>query len=129
MLSQRVGVDFCRLAQDWKLDLGLASALIRLDTWAGDESARAGLVWPGLWIISGNRSPASQFDLNPESPGSLHTRCPSLAADLRIGNVPASISTEVQWTWLGARWKWIGGRWGGDFDPPDLNHFDLGIGV
>ena len=106
----------------------LGSMLVGLDSWAHIQMAAAGLPWPGLWIQSGHRSQMKQEEVNPDAPNSLHTRCPSLAVDLRIGNVHASISSDEIWQWLGARWKIMGGRWGGDFQEPDLNHFDLGIG-
>lgn len=94
--------------------------LTELDGWAGDQFQAVGIPWPGLWIISGQR------DLTDG--GSLHERCPSDAADLRIGNVAASISANAMWDWLGARWMLLGGRWGGQFQERDENHFDLGVG-
>jgi len=97
-----------------------------LDRWAVGEFARLGLRWPGLFIISGNRSQTLQTQINPDAPDSLHLRCPSLAADLRVGNVPASVVGESVWNWLGARWMLVGGRWGGSFSIKDENHFDLG---
>jgi hypothetical protein len=103
--------------------------VLELNMWATVQFARKGLHWPQLWVQSGHRSFARQRDLNPEAPDSLHTRCPSQAVDLRIGNVHASISTFEQWAWLGSQWKLLGGRWGGDFQDPDVNHFDLGVGV
>ena len=49
-----------------------------------------------------------------------------MAADLRVGNAPASTTDPSVWAFLGTRWEAMGGRWGGRFDPPDWNHFDLG---
>ncbi len=97
-----------------------------LDQWAGQELAAQGVRWDGLYIISGHRDEGYQLILNPAAPRSLHTRCPSLAADLRVANQPATL-TEIQtWFWLGQRWEFMGHRWGGRFRPPDLNHFDMG---
>lgn len=50
--------------------------------------------------------------------------CPALAADLRVGNAPASLTPPTVWTAIGVLWEELGGRWGGRFDPPDWNHFD-----
>lgn len=52
----------------------------------------------------------------------------ALAVDLRVGNQPASVTPVEIFGALGSLWKAIvpGGRWGGDFDPPDVNHFDMG---
>jgi len=128
-LPTRIGSDACDLALKWKIDDRLARMLVGLDLWAAERFKKVNIRWPGLFIISGYRSSERQATLNPEAPNSLHTRCPAMAADLRIANVAASISTEAQWQWLGAQWKIMGGRWGGDFSTPDLNHFDLGVGV
>jgi len=57
-------------------------------------------------------------------PDSLHVRCPSLAADLRVGDMPASTTPDF-WRFLGPIWKAMGGRWGGDFQTPDPNHFAI----
>jgi len=116
------------LARRWTLDPFLAEDLVSLDRKAAVEFAAAGLRWPGLWIISGFRSRSTQAHLNPAAPDSLHTRCPSMAADLRVGNVQASITTREIWAWLGAHWQLMGNRWGGAFSQPDENHFDLGLG-
>jgi len=85
-----------------------------------------GFVGGGLFIISGHRSPALQIIVNPSAPRSLHTYCPSLAADLRLGNRGSALDEAQTWAWLGQRWEFMGHRWGGRFRPPDLNHFDLG---
>lgn len=130
MKSTPVGRDSCALAFEWGISERLALELIRLDTWAETTLSgtwgpvRSG--WPGLFIISGYREPSFQQRLNPTAPQSLHTRCPALAADLRIGNRPASMTPLEMWALLGGRWKLWGFRWGGDFDPIDPNHFDLG---
>ena len=125
-LSAPLGDDCCGLSDRWVLDLTLACDLVALDQWAGQELAAQGIRWDGFRIISGYRSPAVQVVVNPAAPRSLHTFCPSLAADLRVGGTPAT-STEIEtWFWLGQRWEFMGHRWGGRFRPPDLNHFDLG---
>ena len=105
--------------------------LVLMDRVAGQRFAAAGFRWPGLWIISGYRSPQDQARVNPALPTSFHVRCPSLAADLRVGQVAATITPEEVWRFLGDQWKLMGGRWGGDFKDrlgqpaPDDNHFDL----
>ena len=128
-LPERVSRDACVLQRRWLLDPTLVSMLQALDGWASEQASRVGVRWPGIFIISGHRSTASQARENPDAPASLHTRCPSLAADLRVGNVPASLSGGPVWDWLGARWQMMGGRWGGRFSVRDENHFDLGVGI
>jgi len=106
--------------------------VVALERVASRQFAAAGVRWPGLWIISGYRSPAHQARVNPAVPNSLHVRCPSLAVDLRVGQV-AGMSTPEIWRFLGNVWRAMGGRWGGDFKDsqglpaPDVNHFDLGF--
>lgn len=96
-----------------------------MDQEAQRQFSAQGFRWPGLYIISGFRSKRLQLDVNPLAPGSLHTRCPSLAADLRVGDIPASLTPREFWELLAAIWESLGGRWGGRFTPPDFNHFDL----
>lgn len=136
-LPMRVSSDACVLSRRWVLDPHLVSLLQDLDRWADEQIARTGLRWPGLFIISGHRTEAVQAALNPDAPASLHRRCPSLAVDLRVGDV-AGVSADAVWELLGGRWKMMGGRWGGDFSPGkdvtgvnrrEQNHFDLGVGV
>lgn len=104
-----------------------------MDRVASARFTTAGFRWPGLWIISGNRSPSDQARVNPSLKNSLHVRCPSLAADLRVGQVAASITPDDVWRFLGSVWRGMGGRWGGDFKDSlgqlthDDNHFDLGF--
>lgn len=124
----RVSVDACVLQRRYLLDPHLLRMVKALDRWAEDQFARKGIRWPGLVIISGWRSREFQAHLNPDAPNSLHTRCPSLAVDLRVGHVAASIVGDFVWDWLGARWAMMGGRWGGRFSRRDENHFDLGVG-
>ena len=125
-LNERIGLDWCGLAERWVLDPVLAQDLVLLDQWAASELSAQRLRWDGLFLISGHRSPQVQVVLNPAAPRSLHTYCPSLAADLRVANRPASATEIETWFWLGQRWEFMGHRWGGRFRPPDLNHFDLG---
>jgi len=99
--------------------------LVRLEARAAAIFSAEGLRWPGIFIISGHRSAAKQAFVNPSVPSSLHTRCPSLAVDLRVGDTPASTTATEVWGFLGTLWKALGGRWGGDFRPrPDFNHFE-----
>jgi len=95
--------------------------LVRLEQQAAQEFGR---FWPGLWIISGYRTPAHNADVGGV-PGSFHTACPSLAVDLRVGNVAGLNSDEV-WSIIGGMWRLMGGKWGGSFSVPDPNHFDIG---
>ncbi len=99
--------------------------LVNLNGWAAREFSAQGLRWPGLFIVSGFRSKALQAEVNPLAPDSLHTRCPSLAADLQVGDVSASLTTVEIWAFLASHWFTLGGRWGGRFTPPDNKHFDL----
>jgi hypothetical protein len=109
----------------------LAAMFVSLEQRASQIFSAEGLRWPGIYLISGFRSRARQVDVNPLVPTSLHTRCPSMAGDLRVGDTPASTTAVEVWAFLGAIWKALGGRWGGDFRPePDLNHFEeLSVGV
>ena len=124
-MSSRVGTDPCSLSRRWVLNPTLAGMLIQLDQIAAREVPPAGFRWPGLFIISGHRSRSLQAVVNPLAPQSLHTRCPSLAADLRVGDLPASLTPFALWALLGRIWGTLGGRWGGRFSPPDPNHFDI----
>jgi len=124
--SERVsGSDACSLSRRWILDPGLADMLLRLESRAAAIFSAEGLRWPGIFVISGHRSAVTQARVNPTVPQSLHTQCPSLAVDLRVGNTPASTTAQEVWGFLGTLWKALGGRWGGDFRPdPDFNHFE-----
>ena len=124
MESSRIGRDACGLSRQWRISFALAGMLVALDTRAAQIFSAQGLRWPGLWIISGYRSPTLQAQVNPRQPASRHRECPALAADLRVGDFPASTTPEY-WRLLGTLWKAQGGRWGGDFPTPDLNHFEV----
>jgi len=110
----------------------MADMLVSLDEWAFRSfkcGFRPGSCWPGLQIVSGYRNEKLNREVGG-APDSYHLRCPSLAADLRFGNIEGlehSPSAEGVWAILGGRWRWMGGRWGGQFIDPDPNHFDLGI--
>lgn len=132
----RVDADACVLSRRFLLAPHLVQMVQDLDRWADREIARAGLRWPGLFVISGQRTAALQAELNPDAPASLHLRCPSLAVDLRVGDIAGWPGQDAIWELLGGRWKLMGGRWGGDFtggmpgvNRQEQNHFDLGIGV
>jgi hypothetical protein len=134
MLPEPIGTDACLLARRWVLAPHLAEMLVALDQWAREETSRQGVRWPGIRIISGHRSKRRQTVINPNAPDSLHTRCPSLAADLSVGysSQLRAVPAGGIWDWLGARWMMMGGRWGGMFQDAtgmqkrDENHFDLG---
>lgn len=117
--------DACALALRWRVHPELAEMLVTLDTWAGVQFSQRNLVWPGLFVISGYRSPSVQSRTNPDAPNSRHTFCPALAVDLRIGDLPASSTAAELWAWLGRQWAVMGGRWGGLFREYDPNHFDI----
>ncbi len=141
-----------RISRRWSLDCGLASSLVRLDEFGRSiwEELRNSspfmrspalsrfTEWPGLYIISGYRDSRVDTGRAPSASNSLHRRCPSLAADLRLGNASACLTGPPIWATFGARWKLlgVGYRWGGDFDcsptcpclgwERDYNHFDVG---
>jgi len=123
-----IGDDACGLARRWILDPTLAEMLVRLEAKARAEFDALGIRWPGLRIISGFRSSEHQAQLNPAVTQSYHTRCPSLAADLRLGADPPVGDLSNIWAIIGGMWELMGGRWGGRFSTPDPNHFDLGVG-
>ena len=131
MRTERVGVDSVGLQRRWRISYDVACGLVRTELALQLEFgvAARGLRWPGLFVVSGHRSRPVESELNPGEPAatrSLHLRCPALAVDLRVGNVPASGTPRALWELVAVNWKQItGGRWGGDFDPPDPNHFDI----
>ena len=138
MRSERIGDSSDGISGRWLLAPGLVCMLLALDQRADAIFSAKELCWPGLYIISGYRPPSLQGRLNPAVKASLHSRRPALAADLRIGDVPATLTPIEFWGWLGGIWKTLGGRWGGDFSvgapawitagfsTGDFNHFDTG---
>lgn len=124
--SERVTDDACGLQERWTISPVLAVMLVQLEAELQQVFSSQGLRWPGLFIISGYRSPTLQDKVNPSAPNSRHTICPSMAVDLRMGDEPASITPRLFWEIIGSRWIKNGGRWGGTFNLEDLNHFDLG---
>lgn len=126
MLPEAINGDACGIAGRWLLDSTLAEGLVLLERVAEERFTSAGTRWPGLWIISGQRSRADQARLNPLVKDSLHTRCPALAADLRVGSIPGLPSAELL-QFAGGIWMALGFRWGGLFsDFPNPAHFDVG---
>lgn len=118
--------DPCTTALRWKISLDLAYRLDELQGWGFDN---LGLLFPGLYIISGFRSSDEQLLVNPFAPLSQHTVCPALAVDVRVGTVPASLTEPQTFSALGLAWEGFGGRWGGRFADPDPNHFGSAIDV
>ncbi len=126
MLPEQISGDACGLARRWLLDPVLAEGLVRLERVAQERFTSSGTRWPGLWIISGQRTRAHQADLNPLVKDSLHTRCPALAVDLRVGSI-AGVSSDALLQFAGGIWIALGFRWGGLFsDFPNPAHFDVG---
>ena len=128
MFTEPISADPCGVVRRWDLDTTLASMLLALDAWACETFSEQRVRWPGLYIISGHRSAPLVGAFNPTQAAATRSRhlfLPSLAADLRVGNAPASATPFEVWTFLGLRWEQQGGRWGGRFTPPDPNHFDI----
>jgi len=82
-----------------------------------------GFRWPGLYIVSGHRTRGAQTEANPTTPFSHHRCCPSLAVDLRVGDIAAANVPLSIWEELAINFRPYGVRWGGANDP---NHFFLG---
>jgi len=129
-IHERINGDACGLARRWGLDPTLAEMLVELAAISGETFSRERFRWPGLVIISGYRSQREQTRVNPFSKSSHHRCCPSLAADLRVGDLPADDLPFSIWKEIGFTWELLGGKWGGavgefsaDVDP---NHFYLG---
>lgn len=100
--------------------------LVRLEGRAEERFATTPFRWPGLWIISGFRTGEDQARLNPAVRDSLHTRCPALAVDLRVGTIPG-VGRDALLEFAGSLWMDMGFRWGGLFrDFPNPAHFDIG---
>jgi len=101
------------------LDPGLAPYAVYLI-----NAARAAQV--PLVAISGRRSAAANREVGGAE-RSLHLYGHAFDVQVlgyRVDQIPL-------WWWLelGRFWEAMGGRWGGRFSPPDLNHFDAGLGV
>lgn len=76
-----------------------------------------------LVIIGGRRNAI----VNREVGGaerSLHLY--GLAFDTQVQNYTRDQVPLQWWLALGQFWESMGGRWGGRFNPPDVNHFDVG---
>jgi len=126
VLPQRINGDACGLSRRWILSPILAEGLVQLQRRAQERFASTPFDWPGLWIIGGHRTFARQASLNPAVEDSLHTRCPSLAADLRVGTI-AGLPRTFLLDLAGEIWMTMGFRWGGTFsDFPNPAHFDIG---
>jgi len=125
--AEPLGADPCSLAERWTIDPTLAQMLINLDGFFEQSFATAGFRWPGIWIQSGYRTQACQASLDSAATNSLHTRCPALAADLRVGGLYARSTSAETWATLGGKWKLMGGRWGGDFK--DADHYGPGVNL
>lgn len=117
--------DACGLVRRWRIHPTVARMLVDVEEELTRDFSAQGLRWPGLTIISGFRSRSRQLEINPDVPTSLHTKCPALAVDLRVGSVPASATPFELWSVVGQAWKKRGGTWGGTFRDPDPNHFSL----
>ena len=117
---QRVSADSARgLARRWLLDPCLAEAVVLAEEIL-QRATSTGVCWPGLFVISGHRTAAEQTRVNPTQPNSLHRRCPSLAVDLRVGDIAASLTPLPIWQEVAFVFESLGVLWGG---PTDQNHF------
>jgi len=140
LLPERVTDDACGLARRWALDTSLARGLVALNRWQKERFAASGFRGPDLWIVSGYRTPERNSQLPGAAENSLHTSCPAMAVDLRLGQSDGRLTPLEVWAILGGRWRLTtGGRWGGNFSDPakgippmigqnarEQNHFDLG---
>jgi len=123
-LPSRVGRDACTIEARWQLQPRLARLLVQMQDHFTKAFRPTGFPFPDIWVVSGYRDAVKNREVGG-APDSRHLRCPSEAADLRIGNVEGLENLEV-WQMLGGWWELNGGRWGGRFSIPDPNHFDLG---
>jgi len=129
--SERVSTtDSASLSRRWLLEPALACAVVEVEDLAERSMAASGIRWPGLFILSGHRTANQQAEVNPFSEASHHRCCPSLAVDLRVGDIPASSTPHQVWKELANFFSAFGIRWGGDFSDPELasaelNHFYL----
>ena len=129
--SERVDTtDACGLARRWLLEPALATAIVEVEDLASRSAAAEGFQWPGLFVLSGFRTRNQQSKANPFAEASHHRCCPSMAVDLRVGDVPASSTPRPVWQEVAEFFQAFGVKWGGDFSDPELasaeqNHFYL----
>lgn len=129
--SERVSTtDSTSLSRRWLLEPALACAVMGVEDLAERSAAISGIPWPGLFILSGHRTANQQAEVNPFSEASHHRCCPSLAVDLRVGDIPVSITPRPVWEEVANFFSVFEVRWGGDFSDPELasaelNHFYL----
>jgi len=129
--SERVSEsDACSLSRRWLLEPALAVAIVEVEDVATRAFSAEGIRWPGLYILSGHRTEGQQADANPFNPASHHRCCPSLAVDLRVADIAASLTPRGVWQFVADLFEAQGVRWGGDFSDPELqsrelNHFYL----
>jgi len=128
--SERVDGDACSLSRRWLLEPVIAVALVETETVAQGIFASQGLRWPGIFIISGHRTQAQQEEANPSNPSSHHRCCPSLAVDIRIGDLPASVTPRPFFKFIADALAIHGIKWGGDLEDEFLalleqNHYFL----
>lgn len=129
--SERIrGADSCSLQRRWLIDPTLAMALVETEAVAERIFAAEGVRWPGIFILSGHRTKAQQADANPSQPSSHHRCCPSLAVDLRVGDIPASVTPPQFFKFIADAMAVHGVKWGGDVPDEFLalleqNHYYL----
>jgi len=92
----------------------VAQALMEAEAVAERAFAAEGVRWPGIFILSGHRTKTEQAEVNPASPESHHRCCPSLAVDLRVGDLPASITPPQFFRFIAGALATYNIRWGGD---------------
>lgn len=77
-----------------------------------------------LQVISGLRSVGRNRDVGG-APRSQHLY--GRAFDVAVQGYTVRQVPAWWWQELGAYAEYLGLRWGGRFQPPDVNHFDLGL--
>jgi len=122
--------DACSLSRRWLLEPIIARALVETEAVAQRSFAAQGIRWPGIFIISGHRTAAQQKEANPSNPVSHHRCCPSLAVDLRVGDLPASTTPTPFFEFIARAMEVYGIKWGGSFQDPfegffERNHYYL----
>jgi len=118
------------LSRRWLLEPVIAVALVETEAVAQGLFASQGLRWPGIYIISGHRTRSQQEEANPANPSSHHRCCPSLAVDLRVGDIPASVTPPQFFKFIADALAVHGIKWGGDVPDEFLalleqNHYYL----